>query len=221
METPAFRTRVSIRQRRFLWQGKGYFKRHRPGARWRCGCICHRRHICKEEWRQYSDLHYKRRTQHSWSSSYINDRDSRGPTGNTYSLAELENTFNTAGVLPGGLTTSQLITLKTQAQTNGYYNGNPGNGVTIQQSNVPNRAGDLVVYVEFPSGNPQNNRVDLKFKWPPNGYTTGKMLVVVRNGSIDMEGSAIGSIHRLHILPRWRCYLPRFGKWRFLRFRLG
>ena len=103
----------------------------------------------------------------SWSNSYINDRDSRGPTGNTYSLAELENTFNTAGVLPGGLTTSQLITLKTQAQTNGYYNGNPGNGVTIQQSNVPNRGGDLVVYVEFPSGNPRTTASILNSSGPP------------------------------------------------------
>ncbi|MCL6106742.1 MAG: pilus assembly PilX N-terminal domain-containing protein [Actinobacteria bacterium] len=123
-----------------------------------------------------------------WSSNDINDRDSQGPTGNIFTVSDLQNYFNYAG----GLTTNQLDILKSQAQTSGYYNGNPGSGLTIQQGDLPNRGGDIVVYVDFPSGSPMSNNVDLKFQWPPAGYT-GKAIVVVKNGSVSLDGSAIGN----------------------------
>lgn len=124
-----------------------------------------------------------------WSSNDINDRDSRGPSGNKFSVSALQNYFNYAG----GLTTNQLAILKSQAQASGYYNGNPGSNLTIQQSDLPSRSGDIVVYVEFSSGNPMNNVVHLKFQWP-NGYATGKALIIVKNGSVTLEGNAIGNL---------------------------
>lgn len=125
-----------------------------------------------------------------WSNNDVNDCDSRGPAGNKFSVTQMQNYFNYAG----GLTTNQLDILKSQAQTSGYYNGNPGSKVTIQQGDLPNRSGDVVVYVEFPSGNPMNNSVDLKFQWPISGGS-GKALIVVKNGSVTLEGSSIGNLN--------------------------
>ncbi len=123
-----------------------------------------------------------------WNSDYINDRDQYGPTGNPFSTSALQGYFNYGG----GLTTSQLATLQNEAQTSGYYNGNASGSLTIQQSDLPDRSGDIVIYVDFPSGNPQKNVADLKFSWPPDPSYTGKALIVVLNGSINMEGGAIG-----------------------------
>lgn len=118
----------------------------------------------------------------------INDRDSRGPTGNTYTLADLQDQFET-----GGLSTSQLTILKGQAKSSGFYSSADG-GFNIQQGDLPSRDGNIVVYVEFPSGEPADNEVDLKFEWPHTPYTEGKALVVVKNGSVRMTGSAIGDL---------------------------
>lgn len=123
-----------------------------------------------------------------WDANYVNDRDSRGPTGNTFTLAELQDQFET-----GGLTTSQLTILKGQAKASGYYRSADG-GFNIQQGDLPSRDGNIVVYVEFPSGSPENNEVDLKFTWPNAPYTDGKALVVVKNGSVRMTGNAIGDL---------------------------
>lgn len=123
-----------------------------------------------------------------WDANYINDRDNRGPTGNKYTLADLQDQFET-----GGLTTSQLTILKGQAKASGYYVSGDG-GFNIQQGDLPSRDGNIVVYVEFPSGEPADNEVDLKFEWPHAPYTEGKALVVVKNGSVVMTGSAIGDL---------------------------
>lgn len=130
-----------------------------------------------------------------WDANYINDRDIRGPAGNTYSLAELENTFNT-----GGLTASQLAILKNQAQASGYYQSASGN-VMIQQNDLPSRDGDIVVYVEYQSGDPEDNLVSLKFEWPHDPYTTGNAIVIVKNGSVSMEGQAIGNLRGMVYCP--------------------
>ncbi len=120
--------------------------------------------------------------------NYINDRDQYGPADNPFSTSALQGYFNYGG----GLTTTQLATLQSQAQASGYYNGNASGSLTIQQGDLPNRTGDIVIYVNFPSGNPQNNMADLKFSWPPNSSYSGKAIIVVLNGSITMEGGAIG-----------------------------
>ncbi|MCL5883091.1 MAG: pilus assembly PilX N-terminal domain-containing protein [Actinobacteria bacterium] len=132
-----------------------------------------------------------------WASNYVNDRDSRGPTGNTFSAAELNNTFSTSG-----LTASQLAILKSAAKASGYYNGSASGNITIQQNDLPNRAGDVVIYIEYPSGTPNSNEVDLKFEWPNQPtYTTGKALVVVKNGSVKLTGSAIGDMQGVIYCP--------------------
>lgn len=125
-----------------------------------------------------------------WSNNYINDRDSRGPSANTFSLAELEDTFSS-----GGLTTSQLLTLKGMAKTNGYYS-NPSSGqITLQQGDIPNHNGNIVIYIEYSGGSPDTNQVNIKFEWPHDPYTTGQAWVVVRNGSVMLEGNQMGSFH--------------------------
>lgn len=123
-----------------------------------------------------------------WAANYINDRDNRGPTGNKFTLTELETVFGTAG-----LTASQLASLKAMAKTSGYYNDNPGNGVIIQQGDIPSHSGDIVIYVDFPSGIPNNNEVNIKFEWPHTPYTSGKAYIIVLNGSVKLTGSAIGA----------------------------
>jgi len=131
-----------------------------------------------------------------WSSNYVNDRDNRGPAENIFTVTELNSIFSTAG-----LSSTQLAALKQQAKTSGYYNGNPGSGVMITQSMVPTHSGDVVVYVEFPSGSPTNNEVNLKFTWPTGSYTTGKALIIVKNGSVKMTGSAIGNLRGVVYCP--------------------
>lgn len=123
-----------------------------------------------------------------WASNYINDRDNRGPTGNKFSISELENTFSTAG-----LTASQLASLRAMAKTNGYYNGSASGNLILQQSDIPDHPGDTVVYVEYPSGRPSSNEVNLKFTWPHSPNTTGKVYIVIINGSLKLTGSAIGN----------------------------
>ena len=123
-----------------------------------------------------------------WDANYANDRDNRGPTGNKFTIKALEQIFSTTG-----LSSSQLAFLKQQAKTSGYYNGDPSGNQMIQQKDVPSRSGDLVVYVEYPSGSPTTNQVDIRFEWPHSPYTTGKVLIIIRNGSVKMTGSAIGN----------------------------
>ncbi len=130
------------------------------------------------------------------TSNDANDRDSRGPAGNTFSLSDMQSVFSTSG-----LSSSQLSVLKTQAQASGYYNDNPPSNLTLQQSDIPNHDGDVVVYVDFPSGSPDTNDVKLKFEWPHNPYTTGKALIIVRNGSVSLEGNAIGNLHGIIYCP--------------------
>ncbi len=131
-----------------------------------------------------------------WASNYINDRDNRGPNGNKFTINNLDGTFSTSG-----LSSTQMATLKQQAKTSGYYNGNPGNNLSIQQSDLPGREGDVVIYVEYPSGNPSNNEVNLKFTWPSSPYTTGKAIVIVKNGSVRLTGSAIGDLRGVIYCP--------------------
>lgn len=131
-----------------------------------------------------------------WLPNFINDRDSRGPTGNTFTVEELESTLATAG-----LTAAQLASLKQQAISTGYYNGNASNNLMLQQGDLPAREGDVVIYVEFPSGSPNNNEVNLKFEWPHSPYTTGKALVIVKNGSVKLTGNAIGNARGVVYCP--------------------
>ena len=122
-----------------------------------------------------------------WQADFINDRDSRGPTNNTFKVEELEDTLATAG-----LTAEQLASLKQQAISSGYYNGAASGNLTLQQSNIPAHDGDVVVYVEYPSGSPTSNEVNLKFEWPHSPYTSGKALIIILNGSVKLTGNAIG-----------------------------
>ncbi len=131
-----------------------------------------------------------------WKSSFSHDRDEYGPAGHTFTMSDLQGYFN-----PGGLTTTQLAMLQSQAQTSGYYNGNASGSLTIQQSDLPNRSGDIVIYVDFPSGSPQQNLADLKFSWPPNSSYTGKAIIVVLNGNIKMAGVAIGQASAVIYCP--------------------
>lgn len=122
-----------------------------------------------------------------WKPNYVNDRDNRGPSGNTFTIDALEQIFSTVE-----LSSTQLGTLRQQAKTSGYYNGNPSGNLMIQQGDVPSRSGDMVVFVEYPSGSPMSNEVNLRFEWPHDPYTTGKVLIIIRNGSLKLTGSAIG-----------------------------
>ncbi|MBE0430059.1 MAG: pilus assembly PilX N-terminal domain-containing protein [Thermoleophilia bacterium] len=130
------------------------------------------------------------------SPQYDNDRDSRGPAGNTFSPADLVSSFDT-----GGLTTSQLLSLKGMAQTDGFYREPAPGKLTIKQNMLPSRAGNIVVYVEYFDGNPEDNLVELGFKWSPAGYSGGKAFIVVRNGSIKMTGTQIGNLHGFIYCP--------------------
>ena len=65
----------------------------------------------------------------------------------------------------------------------------------LQQGDIPNRDGNIVVYIEFSGGDPQSNEVSLKFEWPYTPYTSGQALVVVKNGSIKMTGNSMGTFH--------------------------
>lgn len=123
-----------------------------------------------------------------WNGNYVNDRDNRGPSGNKFTIDALEQVFSTTG-----LSSSQLAFLRQQAKTSGYYNGNPSKNLMIQQGNLPSRSEDLVVFVEYPSGSPTSNEVDMRFEWPHTPYITGKVLIIIRNGSLKLTGSAIGN----------------------------
>lgn len=131
-----------------------------------------------------------------WDANYVNDRDNRGPSGNKFTITELEQIFSTSG-----LTSTQLAFLKQAAKTSGYYNGDPSGNEIIQQGDVPNRAGDMVVFIEYPSGNPTSNEVNLKFEWPRSPDTTGRVFVIVRNGSVKLTGNAIGDTHGVIYCP--------------------
>lgn len=123
-----------------------------------------------------------------WAANDANDRDNRGPTGNKFSITALEQIFSTSG-----LSSSQLATLKQQAKTSGYYNGSPSGNLMLQQGDIPSRSGDIVVFVEYPSGSPTSNEVNVKFQWPRSPDTTGRVFIIVRNGSVKLTGSSIGS----------------------------
>lgn len=129
-----------------------------------------------------------------YSSLYVNDRDSRGPAGNTFSLTEMESTVNT-----DGLTATQLETLKSQAQARGYYANPEGGVLTIQQGDVPDRDGNLVVFVEFAGGDPADNEVNLKFTWPVGYY--GQAFIIVKNGTAKLTGTAIGHLNGVVYCP--------------------
>ena len=90
------------------------------------------------------------------------------------------------------LAPTQLASLKQQAIASGYYNGSPSGNLTLQQGNIPAHDGDVVVYVEYPSGSPTSNEVNLKFEWPHSPYTNGKALIIVLNGSVKLTGNQIG-----------------------------
>lgn len=128
--------------------------------------------------------------QHSsyWESNFANDRDSRGPAGNTFTLTDLNDLFTTSG-----LTTAQLTTLKGMAIANGYYINPDSGGLMIRQQDLPSHDGDIVVYVEYSGGSPASNLVDLNFTWP-DAYPDGKAMIIVRNGSVKMNGNDIGNL---------------------------
>jgi hypothetical protein len=129
-----------------------------------------------------------------WHADYANDRDSRGPAGNEYSLGEMQDTINAKG-----LTATQLETLKSQAQHNGYYL-NPGTGnMNIDQGDLPTRDGNIVIFVEYSGGNPEDNLVDLKFTWP--SMDTGQAFIIILNGTAKMTGVAIGHLHGVVYCP--------------------
>lgn len=130
----------------------------------------------------------------NWNVDYENDRDSRGPAGNTFSLDEMQGTINT-----DGLTATQLETLKSQAQSNGYYSNPSSGGINVNQSDLPTRDGNVVIFVEYSGGSPSGNEVDLKFTWP--SMDTGQALVIVLNGSVKMTGQAIGHMQGVVYCP--------------------
>jgi len=130
-----------------------------------------------------------------WSSNFIHDRDKNGPAGSTpptapYTVEELNNKYETAG-----LTTSQLLMLKSMAKTSGYYSNPVSGNITLQQSDLPVRSGNIVVYIEYSGGTAETNEVNLKFDWPHSPYTDGKAMVVIKNGSVKMTGSQMGNFH--------------------------
>ncbi|MEW6019678.1 MAG: hypothetical protein AB1760_16580, partial [Pseudomonadota bacterium] len=81
---------------------------------------------------------------------------------------------------------------KSMAKTSGYYLNPTSGNLTIQQGDVPDREGDLVVYIEYATGDPEDNTVDINFTWP--SMTEGRALIVIRNGGAILTGSAIGSL---------------------------
>ncbi|RJQ42839.1 MAG: hypothetical protein C4534_09145 [Gaiellales bacterium] len=130
----------------------------------------------------------------NWDAAYVNDRDSRGPAGNTFSLEELQGIIN-----PSGLSATQLETLKSQAQNNGYYLNPSSGGIQVRQSDLPSREGSVVVFIEYSGGTPSNNLVDLNFTWP--SMSTGQALVIVLGGSVKMTGQAIGHMQGIVYCP--------------------
>lgn len=130
-----------------------------------------------------------------WEWTFEYDRDERGPDGNTFSSSALRSQPGTSR-----LSSSQLALLKRQAQASGYYES-ANDGFNLRQSDLPEREGNLVVYIEFPDGDPEDNEVDLKFTWPDSPYSTGKAFVIVENGSVRMTGSAIGDMQGVIYCP--------------------
>lgn len=130
----------------------------------------------------------------NWQASYVNDRDSRGPAGNTFNMEELEQLIN-----PEGLTATQLATLKSQAQSDGFYLNPSSGGMQVRQSDLPTREGSVVVFIEYSGGTPADNMVDLNFTWP--SMSTGQSLVIILNGSVKLTGQAIGHMQGIIYSP--------------------
>lgn len=153
-----------------------------------------------------------------WDSDYEHDRDSRGPVGNVFTTDDLEGKFNT-----GGLTTQQLLALKGMAKTNGLYLLNPeNNSRTIKQTDLPARNGNLVVYIEFSTGDPEDNDVILQFEWPDKpDYTEGQVFVVVKNGNVQMTGQEIGYFNGSVYCPDGEVELHGNGSGEFTGFLWG
>lgn len=132
----------------------------------------------------------------SWDSIYHRmppqpqyDRDSYGPAGDTFTLNELNSLFNSSG-----LSSRQLDMLKSEAQTAGYYLSTSGD-VMLRAGDLPGDCKNIVIFIEYPAGNPATNSLKIKFPWPPGGCSpdSGKAVIVVRNASITMSGADIGS----------------------------
>lgn len=127
-----------------------------------------------------------------WDANYINDRDGNGLIVGLddyrFTVDQMNSMYETAG-----LTSAQLLTLKSMAKTSGYY-ANPESGnITLQNDNpIPTRDGNIVVYIEYSGGTPEGNQVNLKFDWPHSPYTNGQAIVVIKNGSVKMTGSQMG-----------------------------
>jgi hypothetical protein len=151
-----------------------------------------------------------------WAANYVNDRDNRGPPGNKFTISQLNSIFSTTG-----LSASQLATLKQQAKTNGYYNGDPSSNLILQQGDIPSHDGNLVVYVEYPGGSPSSNEVNLKFEWPHSPYTSGTVLVIVKNGSVKLTGSAIGNTRGIIYCPEGEVRADGSGNGYFTGFVWG
>ncbi len=130
-----------------------------------------------------------------WDSDFQYDRDERGPDGDTFSGSELRSYPGTSR-----LSSAQLAMLKRQAQASGYYESADG-GFTLRQNDLPNREGNVVIYIEFPDGDPEDNEVNLKFTWPDSPYTSGKAFVIIENGSVKLTGSAIGDLQGVIYCP--------------------
>lgn len=129
-----------------------------------------------------------------WDIAYQYDRDTNGPTGNRFTFEDLASYPGTSR-----LSDTQMATLKNMARTSGYYQS-ASSSLSLQQSDLPDMDGDIVVYVEFPSGDPESNEVDLKFTWPTAG-NDGMALVIIENGSARMTGSAIGDLQGVVYCP--------------------
>lgn len=130
----------------------------------------------------------------NWNDTYVNDRDSRGPAGNPFSLAEMQTLMN-----PSGLTETQLDILRNQARASGYYLNPTSGAMQVRQTDLPTREGNIVVFVEFSSGNPNDNEVDLNFTWP--SMSSGQAMVIILNGSVKMTGQAIGHMKGIVYCP--------------------
>lgn len=129
-----------------------------------------------------------------WEPAYQYDRDTNGPTGNRFTNDDLAEYPGTSR-----LSDTQLATLKSMAQSSGYYESASG-GFNLQQSDLPSQDGDIVIYVEFPNGDPDDNEINMKFTWPEYG-NEGTALVIVENGSVRMTGSAIGNLQGVVYCP--------------------
>ncbi|MHB0866680.1 MAG: hypothetical protein ACYC6B_03815 [Thermoleophilia bacterium] len=112
-----------------------------------------------------------------------NDRDHWGPAGNTFTMAELQNSVNL-----GGLSSSTLASLKQQAQDQGNYYTTGSFGTVKGDS-----AGNAVLYLDCTD----RCTVDPKFTWPAPGY----VLIIVKNGDVTLTGDAIGSSRALIYCP--------------------